>query len=262
MKYEILHGEAFSVVQCDLRQGESLVAESDAMIAMSGTLDISGSMNGGLVGSLARRFLAGESFFAQTIQAARGPGQVLLGHAALGGIVDVELDGSYGLRVQKDGFLASTPGIQVDTAVQNLMQGLFSREGFFVLNLHGRGTVFLSSFGAIHAMNLNPGEEVIVDNGHLVAWPDYMQYSIEKASNGWLSSIMSGECIVCRFRGPGAVLIQTRKPDAFGRWLGAMVPAPRNSSSSRPQGQARGTPDPADPLDSLDTLNRLLRGRR
>lgn len=224
MKYEIQHGEAFSTVKCDLQYGESLKAESDAMIAMSGTLDVIGSMDGGLLGGLARRFLAGERFFFQTIRAARGPGSVMLGHAALGGIIDVELDGSYGLRVQKDGFLASTEGVVVDTAMQNLMQGLFSREGFFVLNIRGSGTVFLSSFGAIEAITLQANEEVIIDNGHLVAWPDYMQYRIEKASNGWLSSVMSGECLVCRFFGPGTVLIQTRKPDAFGAWLKGMLP--------------------------------------
>ena len=224
MKYEILYGNAFPVVRCELERGESVKAESDAMIAMSGALDIEGSMDGNILGGLARKFLAGEKFFFQTIRASRGPGKVLLGPSTLGGIVDVELDGSYHLRVQKDGFLASTMGINVDTAMQNLMQGLFSREGFFVLDVSGRGTVFLSSFGAIHAINLAPGEEIVVDNGHLVAWPDYMNYRIEKASNGWISSMVSGETLVCRFTGPGVVLIQTRKPEGFQQWLQGMLP--------------------------------------
>ena len=94
-----------------------------------------------------------------------------------------------------------------------------------MLNVHGRGTVFLSSYGAIHAINLEAGEEVIVDNGHLVAWPDYMNYKIEKASSGWFSSIASGECLVCRFRGPGVVLIQTRNPSSFASWIRSMVPS-------------------------------------
>lgn len=224
MKSEILYQDAFPVVKCELQHGESIRAESDAMIAMSQNLDVRGTMNGGLLGGMARRFLTGESFFTQEIVASRGPGYVLLGHSTPGGIIDVELDGSYNLRVQKEGYLASTPGIQVDTAVQNLAQGLFSREGFFVLNVRGRGTVFLSSYGAIHAINLAANEEVVVDNGHLVAWPDYMNYRIERASNGWISSIMSGECLVCRFRGPGVVLIQTRNPAAFKQWIQSMTP--------------------------------------
>ncbi len=223
MKYEILYQDAFPLVKCDLQRGEKIKAESDAMVAMSDTLEVNGAMNGGLIGGLARRMLTGESFFFQTIDAVRGDGSVLLGHPAPGGIIDVELDGSYSLRVQKTGFLAATDSIQVDTTMQNLAQGLFSREGFFVVKISGRGTVFLSSYGAIHAINLADNEEYIVDNGHLVAWPDYMNYKIEKASNGWISSFMSGECLVCRFRGPGVVLIQTRNPASFRQWLGTTL---------------------------------------
>ena len=223
MKYEILYQDAFPLVKCDLQRGEKIKAESDAMVAMSDTLEVNGAMNGGIIGGLARRMLTGESFFFQTIDAVRGDGSVLLGHPAPGGIIDVELDGSYSLRVQKTGFLAATDSIQVDTTMQNLAQGLFSREGFFVVKISGRGTVFLSSYGAIHGINLADNEEYIVDNGHLVAWPDYMNYKIEKASNGWISSFMSGECLVCRFRGPGVVLIQTRNPASFRQWLGTTL---------------------------------------
>lgn len=225
MEYKILYQDAFPVVECRLQRGESVKAESDAMVAMSATLDVTGSMERGLLGGLARRMLTGESFFFQRLTAARGPGYALLGHPIPGGIIDVSLDGTYGLKVQKGGFLAAEESIQIDTAVQNLAQGFFSREGFFVLNVHGTGTVFLSSYGAIHAINLEPNEEVVIDNGHLVAWPDYMNYTIEKASSGWFSSVASGECLVCRFRGPGVVLIQTRNPGSFAQWIRSMVPS-------------------------------------
>jgi len=222
MPYEILYQDAFPIIKYDLRHGEKLKAESDAMVAMSSTVDVTGGVEGGLLRGLTR-MLAGEKFFFQYLTASRGPGQALLAHSLPGGIIDVELDGSYGLRVQKDGFLAATEGIEINTQMQNLLQGVFSGEGFFILNVTGKGIVFLSSYGAIHPINLSAGEEFIVDNGHLVAWADYMQYSVEKASNGWISSFMSGECVVCRFRGPGIILIQTRNPSGlkgFIRQLG------------------------------------------
>ena len=81
----------------------------------------------------------------------------------------------------------------------------------------------------IHPINLEDGEEVIIDNGHLVAWPDYMEYEIEKASRGIVSSFTSGEGLVCRFRGPGTVLIQTRNPDSFTDWIRSMMPVSNNS---------------------------------
>ena len=219
MKYEILYPEAFPIVECSLERGESIKAESDAMIAMSPTIDVEGRMDGGILRGLARKFLSGESLFFQELVARRGAGKVLFGHSQIGGILDVELDGSYGLTIQKDGFLASTQGIDIETKTQNLFQGFLSGEGFFVLNARGRGTIFVSSYGVIHPINLDSGEEVIIDNGHLVAWPDYMDYKIERASNGWISSLTSGEGVVCRFRGPGVILIQTRNPNNFEKEL-------------------------------------------
>ena len=229
LKYEILYPEAFPVVRINLRRGEKIKAESDAMIAMSPTVDVEGKMEGGILSGLARKFLSGESMFFQELAANRGDGEILIGHAQPGGILDLELDGSYGLRIQKNGFLASTEGIQVDTHVQNLAKGFLSGEGFFILNATGRGTIFVSSYGVIHPINLEQGEEIIIDNGHLVAWPDYMDYKIEKASGGWISSFTSGEMLVCRFRGPGIVLIQTRNPDAFKGWIQSMLPVGNSS---------------------------------
>ncbi len=221
MNYEILYKEAFPVVKYRLKKGERIKAESDAMIAMSSTIDVTGGVEGGILKGLTR-MLSGEKFFFQYLTANRGDGEVLFGHATPGGIIDVDLDGTYGLRVQKDGFLASTDTIEIDSKVQNLAKGILSKEGFFILSVQGRGTVFLSSYGAIHPINLEAGEEIIIDNGHLVAWPDYMEYHLEKASSGWANSIMSGECLVCRFKGPGTILIQTRNPGGFASWIASL----------------------------------------
>lgn len=223
MKYEILYEGSFPIVEVKLEKGELIKAESDAMLAMSPTVDLEGKLEGGLFGGLSR-MLSGEKFFFQTLAARRGAGNVILAPSIPGGIIDVELDGSYGLNVQKDGFLAATSNVEVSTQMQNITQGLFSGEGLFILKVKGNGTVFLNSYGAIHAINIPQGEEMIVDNGHLVAWADYMNYNIEKASSGWVSSFTSGEGLVCRFRGPGTVLIQTRNPKGFASWMEKLLP--------------------------------------
>lgn len=224
MKYEVLYQGAFALLRVGLNRGEKVKAESGAMVSMSPTIDLTGTVDGGLMRGFGR-MLSGEKFFFQEMTATRGNGEVLLAPTAMGDIQSIELDGSYTLNVQKDGFLAGSDSIQVNTKMQNLAKGLFSGEGFFIVEISGRGTVFLSSYGAIHAINLAPGEEVIVDNGHLVAWPSYMQYSIEKASKGWFSSITSGEAIVCRFRGEGVILVQSRNPAGFGNWVKQFIPA-------------------------------------
>jgi uncharacterized protein (TIGR00266 family) len=222
-KYEILYGNTFPVVRYSLDAGESIKAESDAMIGMSPTVDVAGKLEGGIFSGIGR-MLAGEKFFFQSLTANRGPGEVLFGPSKPGAIMDLALDGTFELSVHKDGFLAATPQINVGTQMQNLAKGLFSKQGFFILKVSGTGVVFLSALGAIHTIQLNPGEEFIVDNGHLVAWPSHMKYKLEKAAKGIFSSITSGEGIVCRFTGPGYVLIQTRNPFSFSGWLNSLLP--------------------------------------
>lgn len=227
MKSNIIHQGTAPMIEIELEQGESVKAESGAMVAMSPTIDLDGKLEGGLFSGIGR-MLAGEKFFFQTLTASRGSGKVLLAPSCLGGIEEIELDGSYGLTVQKDGFLAGTQGINISTQMQNLSKGLFSGEGFFVLNISGKGRVFVNSLGAIHQIILAAGEEIVIDNGHLVAWADTMNYKIEKASKGWISSITSGECLVCRFRGPGVILIQSRNPLAFAEWINGYIPPSNN----------------------------------
>ncbi|MDR0356729.1 MAG: TIGR00266 family protein [Deltaproteobacteria bacterium] len=218
MQYEILYDQAFPMIKVQLEKGETIKAESDAMVSMSATIDIAGKMDGGLLKGLTRK-LSGESMFFQTLTATRGPGEALLTHAVPGGIHAYELDGTFELQIQKNGYLASTSGIEVTTSVQNVAKGLFSKAGFFILKAKGRGIVFLSCFGAIHPIRLGPGEERIIDNGHLVAWPATMNYKIEKAASGIINSLTSGEMLVCRFTGPGDVLIQSKNPSAFKSWV-------------------------------------------
>jgi len=217
--YQIKHKGAFPFLEIDLEEGESVKAESDAMLTMSSNIDLRGTMDGGFLRGLGRK-MAGEKLFFQELTAKKGKGKVRLAPSTIGDIETITLDGTYRLLVQKDGFLAGTNGIQVSTKVQNLVSGMFSGAGFFVVEISGVGDVFLNAFGAIEIIHLEEGEELIVDNGHLVAWPDYMQPKITKASKGWISSVTSGESLVCKFQGEGPVLIQSRNPKAFGDWVG------------------------------------------
>ncbi|AGA89527.1 TIGR00266 family protein [Thioflavicoccus mobilis 8321] len=227
LTFRVHYRGAFALLEVHLQPQQTIKAQSDAMVAMDPTIDVEGKLEGGLLGGLGRMF-SGESFFFQTLRAARGSGVALLAPAQPGDLLPVHLDGTQPYIIQKDGFLAASEEVQISTAAQNLARGIFSGEGFFVLRAQGRGMLFAESYGAIHALEVPAGEEMVVDNGHLVAWPEGMHYSLEKASSGWISSFTSGEGLVCRFRGPGTVYIQSRNPKAFGSWLSRLLPSRGN----------------------------------
>ncbi|MEK7434302.1 MAG: TIGR00266 family protein [Cyanobacteriota bacterium] len=236
MKIRLMYPGSNSMLEFKLDKGEAIKAESGAMVGMSSNVDVEGRMEGGILAGLGRALFSGENFFFQTLRATRGDGNVLLAPYSVGDVFVLELDGTTEYNVEKGGYLASEESITISTQAQNIAQGFFSGEGFFILKIGGRGKVALSSFGAIHEVILAPGEEYIVDNGHLVAWPSYMTYNIEKASAGWISSFTSGEGLVCRFRGPGKLYMQTRNPSAFGSFIKGLVPITKSSSSSSSSG--------------------------
>jgi uncharacterized protein (TIGR00266 family) len=223
MKAKVLYPGTNSLVEVQLEKGEAVKAESGAMVSMSATIDVDGKLEGGILSGITR-MMAGEKFFFQSLKANRGPGHVLLAPSTPGDVCLIELDGSIEYNVQKDGFLAGSGGVEVNAKMQNLFKGLFSGEGFFILKVSGRGTVAVSSFGAIHEINLAPGENLTIDNQHLVAWPTTTTYTITKASKGWFSSITSGEGVVCKLTGPGKVFIQTRNAGSFASWLRPFIP--------------------------------------
>lgn len=222
-QHEFLYQGSFAMLKVSLEARESLKAEAGAMVAMSDTIDVEGKLEGGLLGGLGR-MLSGEKFFFQTLVANRGPGEALLAPSILGDLYAIDITPSTPYMVQKDGFLAGSDSLEISTKMQNLTKGIFSGEGFFVITVSGSGTLFVSSFGAIHAVDIPAGQTFIIDNSHLVAWPANTDYKIEKASSGWISSVTSGEGLVCRFRGPATVLIQSRNPHGFGDWIRRFIP--------------------------------------
>ncbi|KAI5805805.1 DUF124 domain-containing protein [Geopyxis carbonaria] len=208
--YRIDHRDCNTLLTLQLSHGCAVTAKPGAMVAMSPTVTLKGSVKFSL-----KKILAGGEMSQSTYT---GPGELLLAPAALGDIVPIRLDGQQTWSVGKDGYLASTQGVLKDYKSQGLGKAMLSGEGLFVYKISGMGVLFVTSLGAIIQKNMGPGEQYIVDNDHLVAWN--CKYSIERvASGGVLSGMAAAEGLVCRFTGPGTVFFQTRNPTAFGAWI-------------------------------------------
>lgn len=219
MKTEILYQGSMPMLQVYLEQGETLRAEAGAMVYMDPTIDVTGKAQGGFMKGMGRMF-TGESFFLQNLIATRGPGKVAVAPVTIGNITEIDMVGRT-WYLQKGAFLCSETSVNTSVKTQSFAKGLFSKEGFFIIRSEGYGKLIVSSFGSIHKLVLN-NEEIVIDNGHMVAWEESLQYKLEKASKGILSSITSGEGLVARFQGTGTVYIQTRNFDSFLGRLGSI----------------------------------------
>jgi len=216
VKTEVLYRPSYSVAVVSLEGNETIQVEAVAMVSMSQGVTLETTMAGGLLASLKRSILGGESFFMNTYQAPAGGGKVMLAPPLPGDVVVRELAGET-LLVQSGSYLASSDGIAVDTKWGGA-RTFFASEGLIMLKCSGAGQLLLSSYGAIHEQELDPGEVLTVDTGHLVAFSEDMGFRV-RTIGGFKSTLFSGEGLVVDLTGPGSVLMQTRSSDAFLAWL-------------------------------------------
>lgn len=227
MKTEVLYRPAYSMVRAQLDPHEEIRVESGAMVSMSGGVTIETQMQGGFLKSLARSVLGGESFFMNTYKAPAAGGEINLAPALPGDMFVLDLQ-NQAMLVQSGGYVASALSVNVDTTWGGA-KTFFASEGLILLKASGAGTLILSSYGAIHELNLASGEQYVVDTGHIVAFDEGVGFKVNKLG-GLKSTLLSGEGLVVELTGPGRVLMQTRSTDAFLSWLLPRIP--RQSSKS------------------------------
>src|SRR5690606_31275750 len=214
------HTPSFGVARLVLAPGEPVQVESGAMLATSYGVQMEARAQGGLLKSLARAALGGESFYVVTYTAPQQGGWVDVAPNLPGDVTVVELDGRVGWCLTKGSWLASASTVQMESRWGGF-QNLFGGEGGFLTHLTGQGPVVAACYGALDVLNLQPGEYVTVDSGHVVGYADTVQSRLRQAGQGVVQSLKTGEGLVFDFAGPGQVLVQTRNPRALITWLQA-----------------------------------------
>ena len=223
MQHKILYRPSFAMAHVELAAGESIRTESGAMVGMSAHLRLESKMQGGLLASLGRAMLAGESMFQSTYTADGAPGEILLAPGTPGDILGVELVNQTFL-VQAGSWLAGSTSLTLETKFAGMQ--MLGGEGAFLVKVSGSGTLLLSSYGAIHKVVLAAGESYVVDTGHIVAFDAGVKYEMTKAAKGILNSVTSGEGFVFRYTGPGEIYLQTRNLRGFVDVISPMLPKP------------------------------------
>ncbi len=229
MQTEIRYQPSYSLAIVKLAAGESVQAESGAMVSMTANITVDTAMKGGLMGALARKVLGGESLFSNTFTAQGGPAEITLAPSLPGDITAMSLKGET-LFLQSGSFLAGDPALTLDLQWGGA-RGFFGSEGLFLLRVAGSGPILASSYGAIHRVEIAQGQPYICDTGHVVAFTQGLSYEVRKVG-GWKSTLLSGEGLVCEFRGSGVLWLQSRSTQAFLSWLIPRIPTRSGGSGS------------------------------
>lgn len=156
------------------------------------------------------RALAGESLFMSTYTSRANGARIGFATCSPGKIVDVRLGAGQSLICQKEAFLVAEPSVKLEVQFRRkLGVGLFGGEGFVLQKLTGPGMAFLEISGELYERNLQPGEVLKVDTGHVAMFEPSVQYDITTVK-GFKNALFGGEGLfLAALRGPGRVWLQT-----------------------------------------------------
>ncbi|TGK17497.1 TIGR00266 family protein [Leptospira fluminis] len=226
MKYEILAKPDFPVLKVSLENGESIRAESGAMVAMAPNVKMETKAEGGIFASAKRALLSGESFFQNTFSAEGNGGDLYLTSETQGDLEHRSLNNEE-LILSRGAYVAGSTGLVIDSKWGGF-KGFFSGEGLFFLKVGGTGDLFFSSFGAIHTVDVDG--TYIVDTGHIVGFETTLDYHIDRIG-GLKSLFLSGEGLVAKFSGKGKLYVQSRNQNSFAAWADGWRRVEKSSSS-------------------------------
>ena len=215
----------------NLEQSETVTAEAGAMTYMDPNIEVhTRKREKSLLGSLGLAIVGRQSFWVNDYTASQGTGELGLVSAPVGDIEMLEIRPDQGYIIQKAAYIASTQNVDLDVKWEGFTKGLFG-QGLFMIRITGNGNLFINTFGAIDKHTLGPGQTMIVDNFHLVAFSDTCNYRVTKFG-GLKETLLGGEGLVTQITGPGDIYIQTKNLGEFVEWLWTLI-EPRVRSRAR-----------------------------
>ena len=208
MKYQIV-GDTLPAVICQLEPGEKMITEGGGMSWMSPNMLMETTSNGG-IGSMIGRMFSGEKAFQNVYTAQGGEGMIAFASCFPGSIRAFEIAPGQEMILQKSAFLAGEVGIEMSVFFnKKLGTGFFGGEGFIMQRISGQGTVFAEFDGHVVEYELAPGQQIVVDTGHLAAMTASCQMDIRSVP-GVKNMLFGGEGIFNTIiTGPGRVWLQT-----------------------------------------------------
>ncbi len=200
----------YGFLTVEIPANQTLKVEASSMACMDVNLRMKTKLRGGL-----GRFLSGESLFLNEFTAQGSAGKISIAPGTSGDLEEHQLSGHSKFYVTSSAYLASTMGVEINSKWQGLGKGIFSGQSFFIMECSGVGQLWFNCYGAM--IQVDVVDEYIVDTGHIVAFTEGLQYTIDRFG-GYKSLFFSGEGLVARFRGKGRIWIQTKKPFGFVAW--------------------------------------------
>ena len=224
MKYDI-RGDVMQTVDVWLDEGESVYTEAGGMAWMTSNMEMETSGKGGFLKSLGR-MLSQESFFMTTYRCTEGQGLVTFACELPGNILSFDLAEGEEIICQKDAFMFAQDGVDLSVHMRKkLGAGFFAGEGFIMQKIAGPGLAFLELTGEMTEYELDEGQVLKVDPGHIGVLEPQVDVDISMVK-GVKNVFFGGEGLfLATLTGPGKVWLQSMPLANLANRIAAALPS-------------------------------------
>jgi uncharacterized protein (TIGR00266 family) len=218
MNAHVTGNSSYSHVQVYLNPGETVIAESGAMVPMSEELDIKAITNGGFCSALGKKIFGGESFSLHRFTNI-GPNKsrLTLSQDIPGEILKHPMTKGEELNLRRGAYLAHRGELKLTSTWAGMISYL-SGEGLIKLKVKakGPGTLFLGAYGSIVERDVEG--DLKVKKGYLIAFDPHLKLR-PTLPGGVLKILLGDGDSTTRVVGTGRVYLQTRSIRKLTKWL-------------------------------------------
>lgn len=215
MNVDIQGRPSYAMLVVEMDEGDRIMSKTGAMVSRTAEVEVDSNVggDGGITGTI-KRAVSDEQDVVENVFTAGANGQrVTLAPEEPGDVVPLDLDETGRIVLPSGSVVAWEETVEKDTDLGGL-GGLMSTGELTMLALSGSGLAYLSAVGEVYERPVSPGEPLVTDEDHLVAWTDGLEVSRSK-DGSIKSSLLGGEGFVTRFEGEGRVWLQTQDPSFF-----------------------------------------------
>lgn len=206
-----VEGDDFQNLVLSLKPGEKIIIDQDSLVFRDTGIDLDAKLPGGITKSIKRVFSGEDLFVPELTNSTDSQKEVTVSGETPGKIFTLDLSkyGEDGFIFQPGSFLASKGNVDVSVKFPGITRGILGGEGLFMQKISGEGMAFVHAGGNLIRRQLQPGESLVVNTGHLVGYEPTVNMDI-KTVKGLKNKLVSGQGFFDTvMTGPGEVLIQS-----------------------------------------------------
>lgn len=204
-----------SVLVVTLKPRERLYVSLGSLVSMDEGLVLNRIFGGGWLRAIARFILGKDNLMVNAIQ---NPTDELLsftlGQAFPGDLTRLDLPKN-GIVISPKAHIAHTSGVNMGIHWLGL-SSWWAGQGLLGLKLHGKGRVFLGSYGSLN--DLPCPQSFIIEHPQLLAFQPKLKLKVN-FPRGIIGDAQSGGGLSSRIRGSGTIYWQSRSLSSLGRFV-------------------------------------------